>query len=66
MAYNVTGVIGANAYVLTAAATGPQASDVCGDLTLDEHGRQDAHDRRRHRLQLGHRAVAPGDSESRS
>ena len=38
VAYNVTGVIGANAYALKAAVTGPQASDVCGDLTLDEKG----------------------------
>jgi len=38
VAYNVAGVINAGDYVLAAAATGPQATDVCGDLTLSNTG----------------------------
>ena len=38
VAYNIAGVIGTNAYVLTATAAGPQASDLCGNLTLDQTG----------------------------
>jgi type IV pilus assembly protein PilE len=37
-AYNLAGDIAARAYTLKAAATGPQSSDYCGDLTLDQTG----------------------------
>jgi type IV pilus assembly protein PilE len=37
-AYNIVGVIAARTYALTANATGPQATDLCGNLTLDNTG----------------------------
>jgi type IV pilus assembly protein PilE len=38
VAYNLTGVITPRNYVLTATAAGPQSTDPCGNLTLDETG----------------------------
>jgi type IV pilus assembly protein PilE len=39
VAYNINiAPITATAYVLNAVATGPQATDLCGDLTLDNTG----------------------------
>lgn len=38
VAYTIAGAINARDYVLTATATGPQATDLCGDLTLDNTG----------------------------
>jgi type IV pilus assembly protein PilE len=36
--YNLTGAITQPAYVLTATAVGPQATDLCGNLTLSNTG----------------------------
>ena len=38
VAYTIAGAIGTNVYVLTATAAGPQATDLCGNLTLDQTG----------------------------
>src|SRR4051812_21485501 len=38
VAYNLAGTITPRTYVLAAAATGPQATDLCGNLTLDNMG----------------------------
>lgn len=38
VAYTITGVITQRAYVLTARAVGPQATDLCGNLTLANTG----------------------------
>jgi type IV pilus assembly protein PilE len=38
VAYNLAAVITAKTYILTATATGPQASDLCGNLTLNQVG----------------------------
>jgi len=38
LAYNLVAVITPKAYVLTANTTGPQASDLCGNLTLNQTG----------------------------
>ena len=37
-AYSIDAVIQARAYVLTATTTGPQTTDLCGNLTLDQTG----------------------------
>ncbi len=39
-AYNLTLATTATTYTLTATPTGPQASDICGILTLDQTGRK--------------------------
>jgi type IV pilus assembly protein PilE len=38
VAYNVVPVIGAKVYLLTVVPAGPQTSDLCGNLTLDQAG----------------------------
>lgn len=37
-AYDIAGEIAARTYKLTATVAGPQADDLCGNLTLDEKG----------------------------
>jgi type IV pilus assembly protein PilE len=38
VAYNLVAVITARTYILTANVTGPQTSDLCGNLTLNQTG----------------------------
>ena len=38
VAYNIAGTIHPHDYVLAAAVAGPQTTDACGDLTLNEQG----------------------------